>query len=73
MGPTEAQATIDYRLLTMGEVSIMDQTKSCPLLLAAALTALGAGAGLVTVSPEASKCQAPACAWWDAAKERCAV
>lgn len=51
----------------------MDQTKSCPLLLAAALTALGAGAGLVTVSPEASKCQAPACAWWDAAKERCAV
>ena len=51
----------------------MDQQKSCPLLLAAALTALGAGAGRVTVSPDASRCQGPMCAWYDAAAERCAV
>ena len=75
MALTEALATIDYRLSTIDyeEVPTMDQTKSCPLLLAAALTALGAGAGRVTVSPEAPKCQGPACAWWDARAERCAL
>ena len=51
----------------------MENSKSCPLLRAAAVVAMGAGAGRVAVSPGSSACQGPVCAWFDAAAGRCAV
>lgn len=51
----------------------MGSTKSCPLLLAAAVVAMGAGAGRVTVSRDSSKCQASACAWYDDVLGSCSI
>ena len=51
----------------------MGSTKSCPLLLAATVVAMGAGAGARATVTGSVVCPGPACAWYDAARERCAI
>lgn len=75
MTPIDALATIDYRLSTIDyeEVPTMDQAKVCPLRQAAVTVAVAAARGAAQAKPGAHRCPGPACAWWDARAERCAL
>ena len=47
--------------------------KACPLRTVAGVVAQGASQGAMTLQPGWDLCQGPACAWYDAARECCAL
>ena len=47
--------------------------KVCPILAGAGAVAEGAAQGTMTLQPGWDLCQGSACAWYDAAADRCAV
>lgn len=47
--------------------------KVCPILAGAGAVAVGAAQGAMTLQPGWDLCQGPACAWYDAARDCCAV
>lgn len=51
----------------------MENEKACPLRTAAGVVAEGAAQGAMTLQPSWDLCLGPACAWYDAARECCAV
>ena len=51
----------------------MENEKACPLRTAAGVVAQGAAQGRGGLPEGRSHCMGPACAWYDAEKERCAV
>lgn len=75
MPGTEAPATIDYRLSTIDyeEEPTMETEKVCPIIASAGVIAQGAAQGRGQLSPGWDLCVGPACAWYDAARERCAI
>ena len=51
----------------------MENEKACPLRTAAGVIAQGASLGHGVLPDGWSRCVGPACAWFDAAADRCAV
>lgn len=51
----------------------MEHTKVCPLRIIAGLVAQGASPGRARLQDGWAGCLGPACAWYDAARECCAV
>lgn len=47
--------------------------KACPLWVSAGIIALGASQGRGVLPDGWGLCMGPACAWYNAARERCAV
>lgn len=51
----------------------MEHEKACPLRVSAGIIALGASQGCGVLPEGWSHCLGPVCAWFDAARECCAV
>ena len=51
----------------------MDNEKACPLRTAAGVAAQGAAQGRGVLPEGWGRCMGPVCAWYDTARERCAV
>ena len=51
----------------------MEQKKACPIIASAGVIAQGASCGAARFQDGWDACPGPACAWYDAAAERCAV
>lgn len=51
----------------------MDQKKVCPIIASAGVVAQGASRGAARLQEGWTDCVGPACAWYDAAAERCAI
>lgn len=51
----------------------MEQHKVCPIIASAGVIAQGAGQGRARLQEGRTDCVGPACAWYDAAADRCAV
>lgn len=51
----------------------MEQKKVCPVIASAGVIAQGASQGRARLQEGWADCEGPACAWYDAAAERCAV
>ena len=51
----------------------MANKKICPIIASAGVIAQGAARGCGQLVPGWDRCVGPACAWYDAARERCAI
>ena len=51
----------------------METEKVCPIIASAGVIAQGAAQGRGQLAPGWDRCVGHACAWYDAARERCAV
>ena len=51
----------------------METGKVCPIIASAGVIAQGAAQGRGQLSPGWDLCVGPACAWYDTARERCAI
>ena len=51
----------------------MDKAKHCPIIVASGVIAQGATFGRAQFADGWCDCSGPACAWWDARAERCAL
>ena len=51
----------------------MEEAKACPVLAAAGVIAQGASQGRARLQDGWAGCVGPACAWYDAGRESCAL